>query len=222
MEGADAVIGRHAKKNKNHAPVMGVVLAGLFAGSVALAPLDGGSGGSGGSAGPGPAKLSADRAERSASKEAEKAPSKPPDDCKPSEATDHGYSNGRIPTKELCPLPQDDEFLRADAAVAFYKLNVAYEERFGEQMCVRSSYRSYEKQEELYESMSPGMAARPGNSKHGIGVAVDFCDGVQNEDSPQFKWLEDNSEKYDWIHPDWAYSSPYEPWHWEFDIGQED
>ena len=213
------MLGRHAKKTKNRAPVMGVVLAGLFAGSLALAPLDGGSGGSGG---PGPEKLSADRAERSASQKKDEEPSRPPADCEPSEATDHGYSNGRIPTGELCPLPAEDEYLRADAAVAFYELNAAYHERFGEEMCVRSSYRSYEKQKELYERMSPGMAAAPGSSNHGEGTALDLCDGVQNDDSPQFKWLEDNSEKYDWIHPEWAYSSPYEPWHWEFDTGGHD
>ncbi|MFG2088559.1 MULTISPECIES: D-alanyl-D-alanine carboxypeptidase family protein [unclassified Spirillospora] len=215
--------GRHVRNAKYPAPLMGAVLAGALAGTLALMPLDGGSGDSGV---PASAKVSAkdpaDRAERTGSQRAEEAPSEPPDDCKPSEATEHGYPNGRIPVGELCPLPQRDEHLRADAAVAFYKLNAAYQEHFGDEMCVRSSYRGYEKQEELYRTMPAGYAARPGNSKHGIGISVDLCDGVQDGGSPQFKWLEDNSEKYGWIHPAWAYSNPYEPWHWEFDVGQDD
>ncbi|MEU8802926.1 M15 family metallopeptidase [Spirillospora sp. NPDC048819] len=217
------MLSRHFKKNGYHAPLMGAVLAGSLAGTLALMPLDGGSGGSGV---PASAKVSADPDERTgSSRQAEEAPSEPPAeppaDCDPSD-TDHGYPNGRVPVDELCPLPQRDEFLRADAAVAFYKLNAAYQKHFGDEMCVRSSYRSYEKQEQLYRTMPSGMAARPGNSKHGIGIAVDLCDGVQDADSPQFEWLEDNSEKYGWIHPAWAYSNPYEPWHWEFDVGQDD
>ncbi|MGP4028736.1 M15 family metallopeptidase [Actinomadura sp. 3N407] len=211
--------GRHVKKNGYPPPVLGVVLAGALVGSLALMP---GGGDSENPGRPASAKVSADRGERPDSRRAEDAPSEPPADCEPSEATDHGYPNGRIPVDELCPLPQRDEFLRADAAVAFYKLNAAYQERFGHEMCVRSSYRSYEKQQELYETMPAGMAARPGNSKHGNGIALDLCDGVQDADSPQFEWMEDNSEKYGWIHPAWAYSNPYEPWHWEFDGGQDD
>ncbi|XRQ05284.1 M15 family metallopeptidase [Actinomadura welshii] len=214
------MVGRHRKKNIEPAPVLSVVLAAFFAGAVALAPLDGGSGDPGG---PDPAVLAADRSEQSASQRAESAadeddePSRPPSDCKPSEDTEHGYPNGRIPTDELCDLPGEGEHLRADAALAFYELNEAYHERFGDEVCVRSSYRSYEKQAELYESMPSGMAARPGNSKHGNGIALDLCGGVEDGDSPQFRWMEDNAEKYGWIHPDWAYSNPYEPWHWEFE-----
>lgn len=220
------MIGRHRRKKIETAPVLSVVLAGVFAGSVALAPLDGDSGAEGAGRGKSAeagetraTKAAAERTERS-SRRADEPPRKAPDDCDPSKSTAR-YANGRIPVDQLCELPQGGEYLRADAAVAFYKLNAAYHERFGDQMCVRSSYRGYNKQKRLYESMPAGMAARPGNSKHGIGIAVDLCDGVQRESSPQFKWLEDNSEKYGWIHPKWAYSSPYEPWHWEFDVGQE-
>lgn len=212
------MLGRHFQKNRHFAPVTGAVLAGAFAGSLALVPPGGGSGGSDGT---GSAAHSANSARQAASHRDEPAPSKPPEDCKPSKERPE-RPNGRIPLKELCPLPQEDESLRADAAVAFYKLNAAYQERFGEEICVRSSYRSYERQAELYESMPAGMAARPGNSKHGRGIAVDLCGGVQDDETPQFKWMADNSEKYAWIHPDWAYSNPYEPWHWEFDVGQDD
>ena len=29
-------------------------------------------------------------------------------------------------------------------------------------------------------------------------------------------WLEANAGKYGWENPDWAKSSKYEPWHWEY------
>jgi hypothetical protein len=28
--------------------------------------------------------------------------------------------------------------------------------------------------------------------------------------------MEAHAGKYGWIHPAWAYSNPFEPWHWEF------
>ncbi|HEY8480292.1 MAG TPA: M15 family metallopeptidase [Spirillospora sp.] len=217
--------GRHRKNKTDLAPILSVVLAGAFAGAVALAPLDGASDDA---ATPVAAKdrrtsRHADRGERGeASGRAEKnekkenKPAEPPADCDPADASKRDHPNGRIPSEALCPLPGDGESLRADAALAFYELNKAYHRRFGTDMCVRSSYRSYEKQKELYESMPAGMAARPGNSKHGSGIALDLCGGVQNDRSPQFAWLEDNAGEYGWIHPAWAYSSPHEPWHWEF------
>ncbi|WP_067636696.1 M15 family metallopeptidase [Actinomadura latina] len=218
---------RHAKKtNKFAAPVSGMVLAGVFAGSLGLMP-------GGDSENPAPrttrpAILAADRGEgppeQGAAHQADKSkaePAKPPATCKPSEAKKREYANGRIPTRELCPLPQRGEFLRADAAVAFYKLNAAYKKRFGKDVCLRSSYRTLAKQKELYERMPAGMAARPGRSKHGDAIAADFCGGVQNDESPQFKWMLANSKRFDWVHPEWAFGSPFEPWHWEFDIGQE-
>ncbi|WP_254716239.1 D-alanyl-D-alanine carboxypeptidase family protein [Actinomadura sp. WMMB 499] len=218
----------HRHVSKVSAPLAGMALAGIFAGSLALA-----SAGGDGPGGPGAATLSANHAEpteKSADSgeqdeqdkkdEREDAPPALPADCEPDEAAELEYTNGRIPDEDLCPLPQEDESLRADAAAAFYKLNAAYHERFGEQMCVRSSYRSYERQEELYRSMPSGMAAAPGNSNHGDGLAADLCGGVEEEGTPEFEWLEDNAEEYGWIHPDWAYSNPYEPWHWEFDAGR--
>ena len=126
------------------------------------------------------------------------------------------YPNGLIPSRDLCDLPQKGHQLRADAAVAFAKMNAAYQQKFGHQMCVTDAYRSIATQRALYQSKPPGYAAVPGSSNHGWGLAVDLCDGVQNQGSPQFTWLQANSKKYGWMHPSWAYSSPFEPWHWEY------
>ncbi|MBC6462548.1 D-alanyl-D-alanine carboxypeptidase family protein [Actinomadura sp. HBU206391] len=126
------------------------------------------------------------------------------------------YPNGLIPARYLCALPQKGMKLRADSALAFYKLNSAYKARFNVDMCVRDAYRSLSSQQSVYYRR-PGFAAVPGRSNHGLGTAVDLCGGVQNQGSLQFNWLRANSTKYGWFHPTWAYSSPFEPWHWEYD-----
>lgn len=217
--------GRHAQKNNNKylAAVTGVVLAGALAGSLGLAP-------DGDSEVPAPDKT---RSAATTAYRAEKPPQQKPTEkqakqseprvsCTASTAEAREYPNGRIPTEKLCPLPQRGEALRADAAKALYKLNAAYKERFGKDVCLRNSYRTLAKQKQLYKSMPSGMAARPGRSKHGSGIAADFCGGVQDDGSVQFKWMTANSEKYNWIHPDWAARNSFEPWHWEFDVGQND
>ncbi|WP_285709195.1 D-alanyl-D-alanine carboxypeptidase family protein [Microtetraspora sp. NBRC 16547] len=126
------------------------------------------------------------------------------------------YPNGLLPKEYLCPLPQKGEELRADAAIAFADLNVAYKQRFGTPICVSDSYRSLADQQAVYYQR-PGLAATPGKSNHGLGMAVDLCGGVQIFRSAQFNWLEANSKRFGFIHPDWAYHSPFEPWHWEYD-----
>jgi LAS superfamily LD-carboxypeptidase LdcB len=140
--------------------------------------------------------------------------------CDPALATDaRKFPNGLIPVRYLCRLPEKQRMLRADAALAFYKLNAAFKVRFKGDMCLTDSYRSLADQQRIY-SNRPGMAAVPGRSNHGLGTAVDICGGVQNQGSVQFNWLRANSLKYGWFHPQWAYVSPFEPWHWEFKSGK--
>ena len=127
------------------------------------------------------------------------------------------YPNGLLPQGALCELPQGDHFLRADAAVDFMKMDQAYQDEFGSPMCVTSSYRDLPNQHRVYAEQPPGNAAVPGTSNHGLGQAIDLCGGVQSQGSPQFNWLEANSREYGWFHPAWAYSNPFEPWHWEYE-----
>ena len=138
--------------------------------------------------------------------------------CDPTQiSTAEQYPNGLLPQAYLCPLPgKGNHQLRADAAIAFAAMNEAYRKRFGRPMCVTSSYRSLGAQQAVYYQR-PGLAAIPGKSNHGFGLAVDLCGGVEVFRSAQFNWLEANSKKYGFIHPDWAYVSPFEPWHWEYD-----
>nr|WP_055507952.1 M15 family metallopeptidase [Nonomuraea pusilla] len=131
-------------------------------------------------------------------------------------ATATQYPNGLIPKSMLCPLQQKGFSLRADSAIAFVSLNEAYRRRFGRPMCVTDAYRSLAEQQAVYYRR-PGFAAVPGRSNHGLGLAVDLCGGVERFRSAEFVWMEQNSKRYGWFHPAWAYSSPFEPWHWEYD-----
>ncbi|MCF6471455.1 peptidase M15 [Nonomuraea sp. MG754425] len=131
-------------------------------------------------------------------------------------ATADQYPNGLIPKGMLCPLQQRGFSLRADATIAFVSLNEAFRQRFGKAMCVTDAYRSLAEQQSVYYRR-PGFAAVPGRSNHGLGLAVDLCGGVERSGSAEFVWMEKNSKRYGWFHPSWAYSSPFEPWHWEYD-----
>jgi hypothetical protein len=131
-----------------------------------------------------------------------------------------GYPNGQLPLHSLCPLwGAPGEALRADAAAAFNQLSHAYAQVFGTPLCVTASYRTYERQVELYATMPAGYAAVPGTSNHGWGVAVDLCGGIQVDGSPEHSWLLDHAAAYNWFHPAWALPGgpgPHEPWHWEY------
>lgn len=137
--------------------------------------------------------------------------------CHPGRIDLTGYPNGLIPESALCPLPQEDHHLRADAAVAFGKLNAAYAQRFGEAFCVTDSYRSLDDQQSLYYR-KPSLAAVPGTSNHGLGLAIDLCGGVNAFGSPEFVWMKEHGPDFGWIHPEWAAASGArpEPWHWEY------
>ncbi|KOX07348.1 peptidase M15 [Nocardiopsis sp. NRRL B-16309] len=125
------------------------------------------------------------------------------------------HANGRIPEALLCPLPQPGERLRADAAQAFIELDGAFRAEFGRRMCVADSYRPYHEQVRLFEEMTPGMAARPGTSQHGLGLAVDLCGGVHRVGSPEHEWMLATAPDHGWDNPSWARGG-FEPWHWEF------
>lgn len=134
----------------------------------------------------------------------------------PTSAQWGGYPNGTIPVSVLCPVRRGHE-LRVDAAVAFRRLDVAYTAEFHTPICVTDSYRSYPAQVDVY-ARKPDLAAIPGTSKHGWGLAVDLCGGIQTFGSRQHVWMKQHAPAFGWRHPDWAEPSGSrpEPWHWEF------
>lgn len=133
-------------------------------------------------------------------------------------ASTAGYPNGQIPTTALCPLwGTSGQVLRADAAAAFNAMSRAYAEVFSAPICVTDSYRDYPSQVAV-AAAKPTLAAVPGSSNHGWGVALDLCDGIQSFSSSQHAWMKANSMAFGWFHPAWAQQGGSKPeaWHWEF------
>jgi len=135
-----------------------------------------------------------------------------------SHSTD-GFANGNIPLEVLCPVEfAPRHHLRCDAAEALARMNVAYRAAFGHDIAITDSYRTLEAQVRL-KAAKGSLAATPGTSNHGWGLAIDLGDGANSYRSPQYAWLKANAVLYGWHHPsymDEGGRGPHEPWHWEF------
>jgi len=130
----------------------------------------------------------------------------------------HGFPNGRLPLTALCPLwGTSGQLLRADAGAAFDQMSKAFGAEFGEPICVTDSYRSLPEQIAVAIA-KPTLAAVPGSSNHGWGVALDLCGGIQSFSTDQHRWMVANSMAYGWFLPAWAQAGGSKPeaWHWEF------
>ena len=88
---------------------------------------------------------------------------------------------------------------------------------FGTPLCITDSYRPYAAQVEAFDN-KPALAAVPGTSNHGWGLAVDLCGGINSTGSPQWRWMQANAPRFGFINPPWARpgAEKPEPWHWEF------
>ncbi|PZF83182.1 hypothetical protein C1I92_13790 [Jiangella anatolica] len=127
-------------------------------------------------------------------------------------------ANGELGDEHLCAIGSGQR-LRPDAAASFVALDAFYRAETGEGLieCVTDSYRSYEAQVDVADR-KPGLAAEPGTSEHGWGLAVDVGCGANSFDGALYDWLDDNADEFGWENPDWARpgGSTPEPWHWEF------
>lgn len=136
-------------------------------------------------------------------------------------ALEFPWPNGAIPDDELCvPQSAPGHRLQCDAAEALDRLAAAYAQDTGKALGVTSSYRTYEEQVEV-KRMRGWLAARPGTSMHGRGLAVDLADmgGLGEFDRPAYLWMKENAGRFGWYHPramEPGGSGPPEPWHWEF------
>lgn len=129
-----------------------------------------------------------------------------------------GGANGFLDRSALCPLDgAPGHALRADAAAAFNRLTAAALADRGARLCVNDSYRSYAGQVSVFRRM-PRLAAVPGTSRHGLGVAVDLGCGAERFGSSTYRWLKSNAGRFGWVHPAWAEPGGAlpEPWHWEY------
>jgi hypothetical protein len=127
-----------------------------------------------------------------------------------------GYQNGRVPLTALAhPTQAPTAWFRPDAAAAFDRLSAAYAARFGHPLRVTDSYRDYAHQVST-KAAKGYLAAKPGTSNHGWGLAADVVVGGYG--SADYQWLLRNAPAYGWSNPGWAQAggSKREPWHYEF------
>ncbi|MBM7776437.1 hypothetical protein JOD54_006641 [Actinokineospora baliensis] len=131
-----------------------------------------------------------------------------------------GFPNGLIPLTALCPIGVGSHVLRCDAAQGYQAMSSAFTAAFGRPLCVTDSYRTYTAQVQLY-AVKPALAAVPGTSNHGWGLAVDLCGGVQTAGSAEYAWMIANAGSFGWSNPLWARQGGgrEEPWHWEYVAG---
>ena len=119
------------------------------------------------------------------------------------------YRNGRIPASALTPIGPGGHRLAAPAAAAFAELQAAAR-RDGVDFAVTDSYRSYDAQVDLARRKGlysqGGLAAQPGTSSHGWGLAVDL-----DLDATAQAWMRANAARFGFVE-----DTPREPWHWAF------
>jgi hypothetical protein len=119
------------------------------------------------------------------------------------------YGNGRIPAAALSPVGETRHRLWAPAADALTRL-VADAKRAGVAIGITDSYRSFAEQVDLARRKGlysqGGLAAKPGTSDHGWGMAVDL-----DLNSAAQAWMRANAGKYGFVE-----DTPREPWHWAY------
>lgn len=128
-----------------------------------------------------------------------------------------GFPNGLIPASALCAVGIGSHRLRCDAAQTIAELSTAFQAQFGSPLCMTDSYRPSAEQVDLY-GRKPALAAVPGTSNHGWGLAVDLCGGIESYATAQFAWMTADAGAFGWVHPRWARQGGgrEEPWHWEY------
>lgn len=127
--------------------------------------------------------------------------------------------NGYLPDDALGEIPwAPGHRIALSALPTLIEMNTAYKAVFGTDLSITDSYRDYAGQMEAYETM-PDLAALPGTSNHGWGLAIDFGGGVNVFYSLQHVWMKANAAQYGWVHPRWAWLDGTRPeaWHWEYE-----
>lgn len=130
-------------------------------------------------------------------------------------------ADGTLDPALLCPVPfAEGARLRCDAVDALVALDAEFRAEHGSSLPVGDTYRTYAAQVAVRQAKG-SLAAAPGRSHHGWGVAVDFrgFGGVGRFDSPLYRWMAEHGPQHGWVHPEAmgpGGSGPQEPWHWEF------
>jgi hypothetical protein len=119
------------------------------------------------------------------------------------------YGNGRVPATALAPVGSGPHRLWGPAATAFERLLDAASAD-GVEIGITDSYRDLATQERLAAEKGlysqGGLAARPGSSPHGWGLAVDL-----DLDAAAQAWMRQRGWQFGFVE-----DVPREPWHWTY------
>lgn len=125
-------------------------------------------------------------------------------------------SNGNLQASQLASLtaPGTQGHRAAPPAAASMSALIVAAARQGIKIGVTDSYRSFASQVRLKKD-KPGLAATPGRSNHGWGLAFDLSDAGRGltTSSAAYKFLKTNGPKFGIYGP---LAKPYEIWHWEY------
>jgi len=153
--------------------------------------------------------------------------------------------NGRLPEAILQKVPGlgSHKFL-VDVVDDLTKLTAAFKKQFGNDIILTDAYRTYDVQVTTKRDKGT-LAATPGTSNHGWGLAFDFntndkayisgnnggtvvADDIvvavgvgtskaSSFDSLVYKWLFENAPKYNFYNPPWARPGGKNPEAWHFE-----
>lgn len=120
-----------------------------------------------------------------------------------------GYENGRMPAASLAGIGVGAHRLWPPAGDAFDRLRTAASAD-GVRIGVTDSYRDFAAQEQVAAEKGlysqGGLAAAPGTSPHGWGMALDL-----ELDAAGQAWMRANGGRFGFVE-----DVPREPWHWSF------
>jgi LAS superfamily LD-carboxypeptidase LdcB len=119
------------------------------------------------------------------------------------------YGNGKIPANALEKVGNTGHRLWAPAAQSLENM-LAAAKKDGVRIGITDSYRPYEEQVDLARRKGlysqGGLAAKPGTSDHGWGMAVDLDLNAKAQ-----AWMRQHGKEYGFEE-----DTPREPWHWGF------
>ena len=128
--------------------------------------------------------------------------------------------NGRLPATSLKPIVfSPGRRAQKDAARAVTALSARFRREFRRDITITDAYRTFDQQVAL--KIAKGfLAAVPGTSNHGWGLAFDLGGGINVRTSREHEWMQREAKHFGLDNPNWATlgASGFqkeEPWHWE-------
>ena len=119
------------------------------------------------------------------------------------------YGNGRIPPEALSRVGSSSHQMWAPAAENLHRM-IEDAKRDGVRIGITDSYRPLAEQVDLARRKGlysqGGLAAQPGTSEHGWGMAADL-----SLDAKALSWMRQHAKDYGF-----AENVPRESWHWAF------